>query len=215
VLTGLTEATSGEVRLLGTDVTRLGPRAFRSLRRDVQIVYQNPYSSFDPRFDVFDVVDEPLRSFEPPQLPWKRRRNNEERVVAALEAAALPADFVRRHPRELSGGQRQRVAIARALVLQPKILVLDEPISALDVSVAAQILELLGRLQAERGLTYVFISHDLAVVRAISDRVAVMQRGRIVEQGPVEQVFTSPSDRYTVELLDAIAGRALTTPGAS
>jgi peptide/nickel transport system ATP-binding protein len=209
ILTGLTQATSGSVSLLGNDITKLGRRGFRPLRRDVQIVYQNPYSSFDPRFDVFDVVEEPLCSFEPARLPWKRRAANEERVVAALESAALPADFVRRHPRELSGGQRQRVAIARALVLEPKVVVLDEPISALDVSVAAQILALLRQLQEDRGLTYVFISHDLAVVRAISDRVAVMQQGCIVEQGPIEDVFTAPKHAYTVGLLNAIAGRDL------
>ncbi|HEY1134037.1 MAG TPA: ABC transporter ATP-binding protein [Nocardioides sp.] len=219
VLTGLTEATSGSVRLLGTDVTHLDRAAFRPLRRSVQIVYQNPFASFDPRFDVHDVVEEPLRSFAPrsswvPARRAQRRREHEERVVAALEAAALPADFARRHPRELSGGQRQRVAIARALVLEPEVVVLDEPISALDVSVAAQILDLLRRLQEERGLTYVFISHDLAVVRAISDRVAVMQHGRVVEQGPTERVFSAPADLYTERLLDAIAGRAL-TPGAA
>jgi peptide/nickel transport system ATP-binding protein len=213
ILSGLTEATSGQVSVLGRDTTALSRRQFRPLRRDVQIVYQNPYSSFDPRFDVFDVVEEPLRSFQKPA--WGRRRANADKVVAALEAAALPADFASRHPRELSGGQRQRVAIARALVLEPRIVVLDEPISALDVSVAAQIIELLQRLQHDLGLTYVFISHDLSVVSAISDRVAVMQRGRIVEQGPVRQVFTNPSDDYTVQLLDAIAGRDLTrTPGA-
>ncbi|AZG47757.1 dipeptide ABC transporter ATP-binding protein [Gordonia insulae] len=220
VLTGLTTATSGRVSVLGTDVTDLGRRAFRPLRRDVQIVYQNPYSSFDPRFDVFDVVEEPLRAFGPktvlPATGRRRRRQNLDRVVAALEAAALPADFAARHPRELSGGQRQRVAIARALILEPEVVVLDEPISALDVSVAAQILELLQRLQDDRGLTYVFISHDLAVVSAISDRVAVMRQGRIVEQGPVDQVFAAPTEQYTVQLLDAIAGRRLTTPrGAS
>ncbi|TCJ95594.1 dipeptide ABC transporter ATP-binding protein [Nocardia alba] len=208
VLAGLTEVDSGRVALLGTDITRLSRREFRPLRRDVQIVYQNPYSSFDPRFDVYDVVDEPLRSFEP-RRGLRRGRPNRDRVVAAMEAAALPADFVDRHPRELSGGQRQRVAIARALVLEPKVIVLDEPISALDVSVAAQILDLLRGLQRERGLTYVFISHDLAVVRAISDRVAVMREGRIVEQGTVDQVFSSPADDYTVRLLDAIAGRDL------
>ena len=209
ILTGLTQATAGSASLLGTDITNLGRRAFRPLRRDVQIVYQNPYASFDPRFDVFDVVEEPLRSFEPPRLRWKRRAANEERVVDALESAALPADFIKRHPRELSGGQRQRVAIARALVLGPKVVVLDEPISALDVSVAAQILALLRQLQQERGLTYVFISHDLAVVRAISDRVAVMQQGSIVEQGPIEDVFNAPRHDYTVGLLNAIAGRNL------
>lgn len=211
VLTGLTTASAGSATLLGTDITHLDRRAFRPLRREVQIVYQNPYASFDPRFDVYDVVDEPLRSLEPSPRRWRpsrrRSRPHEDRVVAALQAAALPADFVRRHPRELSGGQRQRVALARALVLEPSVLVLDEPISALDVSVAAQILALLAQLQRERGLTYVFISHDLAVVRAISDRVAVMRRGRIVEQGPVEQVFHDPRHPYTVDLLQAIAGR--------
>lgn len=210
MLTGLTTPTAGEATLLGTDITRLGRRGFRPLRRDVQIVYQNPYSSFDPRFDVYDVVDEPLRSFQEPRRGLRRGRRNAERVVAALESAALPADFVNRHPRELSGGQRQRVAIARALILEPKVLVLDEPISALDVSVAAQILDLLRALQQERGLTYLFISHDLAVVRAISDRVAVMRQGRIVEQGTVEDIFTRPADDYTGRLLDAIAGHSLT-----
>ncbi len=214
VLTGLTEATSGRVSLLGNDITRIGRRGFRPLRRDVQIVYQNPFSSFDPRFDVYDVVEEPLRSFRSTRRP-RGRRPDLDRVVAALEAAALPADFVNRHPGELSGGQRQRVAIARALVLEPKVVVLDEPISALDVSVAAQILDLLRTLQEERGLTYLFISHDLAVVRAISDRVAVMRHGRIVEQGAVEQVFSDPANEYTVRLIDAIAGRELTVGGLS
>ncbi|WP_335976850.1 ABC transporter ATP-binding protein [Streptomyces sp. CA2R106] len=209
VLVGLMEATSGSVSVLGTDITGLDRRGYRPLRKDVQIVHQNPYSSFDPRFDVFDVVEEPLRAFQPAQLPWKRRKANRDRVVAALEAAALPPSFADLRPAELSGGQRQRVALARALVVEPKILVLDEPISALDVSVAAQILDLLGNLQRERGLTYVFISHDLAVVRAISDHVAVMQNGRIVEQGPVDDVFSRPSSPYTQNLLGAIAGRKL------
>lgn len=218
VITGVTPATSGRVDVLGTDITDLSGRAYRPLRRHIQVVYQNPYSSFDPRFDVFDVVEEPLRSFQPTSLlpgSGRRRRGvNADRVAAALEAAALPADFASRHPRELSGGQRQRVAIARALVVEPEIVVLDEPTSALDVSVAAQILELLQRLQADRGLTYVFISHDLAVVSAISDQVAVMRRGHIVEQGPTDDVFSSPREPYTVALLDAIAGHDLAV-GAS
>lgn len=212
ILTGLTAASDGSVSVLGTEITGLRRSGFRPLRRDIQIVYQNPYSSFDPRFDVFDVVAEPLLSFADDSVRWARhsrrgrRRVFGDRVAAALESAALPADFIDRHPRELSGGQRQRVAIARALVLEPKILVLDEPISALDVSVAAQILALLERLQRERGLTYVFISHDLAAVAALSDRVVVMRHGEIVEQGPVEQVFGNPTDEYTVRLLSAIAG---------
>ncbi|GAA3085230.1 peptide/nickel transport system ATP-binding protein [Kribbella aluminosa] len=218
VLTGLTEATSGSVSLLGKELTGLSRRDFRPLRRDVQIVFQNPYASFDPRFGVYDVVAEPLQSFTPGRTwpPRRSRRTHEARVVQALEAAALPADFVDRHPRELSGGQRQRVAIARALVLEPRIVVLDEPISALDVSVQAQILELLRDLQERLGLTCVFISHDLAVVRAISDQVAVMHRGRIVEYGDAEQVFGAPTADYTVQLLSAIAGKELAgvTPGA-
>ncbi|WP_069862624.1 dipeptide ABC transporter ATP-binding protein [Streptomyces malaysiensis] len=209
ILTGLTRATAGRVSLLGTEVGTLDTKAFRPLRRDVQIVFQNPYASFDPRFDVLSVVEEPLRSFQPAGSARRRRQENRDRVVAALEAASLPASFLHRHPRELSGGQRQRVAIARALVLEPKVVVLDEPISALDVSVQAQILELLVGLQSELGLTYVFISHDLAVVRAISDRVAVMRRGGIVEQGETAQVFESPASPYTAQLLGAIAGRRL------
>ncbi|CDR02130.1 dipeptide ABC transporter ATP-binding protein [Streptomyces iranensis] len=209
VLTGLTQATAGRVSLLGTEVGTLNTKAFRPLRRDVQIVFQNPYASFDPRFDVLSVVEEPLRSFQPAGSARRRRQENRDRVVAALEAASLPASFLHRHPRELSGGQRQRVAIARALVLEPKVVVLDEPISALDVSVQAQILELLVKLQSELGLTYVFISHDLAVVRAISVRVAVMRRGRIVEQGEIAQVFESPASPYTAQLLGAMAGRQL------
>ena len=209
VLTGLAAATSGRVSLLGTDVSALTPKQFRPLRRDVQIVFQNPYASFDPRFDVLAVVEEPLRSFQPLGSRRRDRAANRDRVAAALEAASLPADFLHRHPRELSGGQRQRVAIARALVSEPKVVVLDEPVSALDVSVQAQILELLVGLQARLGLTYVFISHDLAAVRAISDRVAVMRAGRIVEQGPVAEVFEDPESPYTVQLLDAVAGRRL------
>jgi peptide/nickel transport system ATP-binding protein len=209
ILTGLTPATGGRVSLLGTEVGALSPKQFRPLRRDVQIVFQNPYASFDPRFDVFSVVEEPLRSFQPAGSRRRNRAANRDRVAAALEAASLPESFLHRHPRELSGGQRQRVAIARALVSEPKVVVLDEPVSALDVSVQAQILELLVELQERLGLTYVFISHDLAAVRAISDRVAVMRAGRIVEQGPVAEVFERPASPYTVHLLDAVAGRRL------
>ncbi|GAA4665820.1 dipeptide ABC transporter ATP-binding protein [Gordonia humi] len=219
ILSGLTRPTSGGVRVLGSETSGYSRRDFRPLRRAVQIVYQNPYASFDPRFDVFDVVEEPLRAFAPARF-WRHgrerpgRERHRDRVAAALESAALSPDLIDRHPRELSGGQRQRVAIARALVGDPSVLILDEPISALDVSVAAQILELLQTLQDERGLTYVFISHDLAVVSAISDEVAVMQNGRIVEQGSVGRIFDAPREDYTIRLLDAIAGRDLHTVGA-
>ena len=216
ILTGLETADSGSVRLLGNAVDSLGRRRFRPLRRNAQIVHQNPFASFDPRFDVFDVVVEPLLSFDRSPSPftrWSRRARHRafaSRVTAALKAAALPPDFAYRHPRELSGGQQQRVAIARALILEPKVLVLDEPISALDVSVAAQILDLLDRLQRERNLAYVFISHDLGAVAAIADRVIVMEKGHIVEQGPVNDVFTAPDHPYTRRLLGAIAGQRLT-----
>ena len=198
LLTRLVEPTSGEIRLLGTEIAGLSQRAFREHRREIQIVYQNPYASFDPRFTVYDVIEEPLRAF---------KIVSRERVVEALEGAALPASYLDRKPAELSGGQRQRVAIARALVLEPKVVVLDEPISALDVSVQAQILALLADLQQRLGLTYVFISHDLSVVRTISDRVAVMNGGRIVEVGSTEELFANPRTEYTAELIAAIPGK--------
>ncbi|MGO9955127.1 MAG: ABC transporter ATP-binding protein [Solirubrobacteraceae bacterium] len=200
MLTRLVEPSSGEITLLGTEIGALSPRAFRPHRRQIQIVYQNPYASFDPRFTVYSVIEEPLRAFG---------IADRERVVDALEGAALPASFLERKPAELSGGQRQRVAIARAVALEPKVVVLDEPISALDVSVQAQILQLLADLQQRLGLTYVFISHDLSVVRAISDRVAVMNAGKIVELGDTEAVFANPQTEYTAELIAAIPGRRL------
>jgi peptide/nickel transport system ATP-binding protein len=198
LLTRLVEPTSGEINLLGTEIAGLSQRAFREHRRQIQIVYQNPYASFDPRFTVYDVIEEPLRAFG---------IVSRERVAEALEGAALPASYLERKPAELSGGQRQRVAIARALVLEPKVVVLDEPISALDVSVQAQILALLAGLQRRLGLTYVFISHDLSVVRTISDRVAVMNGGRIVEVGSTEELFANPGSEYTAELIAAIPGK--------
>jgi len=204
LLIGLERPDAGTIEVHGEPVPHRGRRALRAYRDHVQLVYQNPYASLDPRFSVFDTVAEPLRNYRRPDRAALRRQ-----VTAALDAVALPADTGRRRPHELSGGQRQRVAIARAIVLRPDLLVLDEPVSALDVSVQAQILQLLVDLQAEYGLSYAFITHDLAVVRQIADEVAVVAAGRIVEAGPVERVFDRPAAAETVRLLEAIPGRRL------
>ncbi len=195
----LLRPTAGSVRFLGRDLTRLRGEELRRMRREMQIVFQDPYASLNPRMTVGRIVAEPLQTHR-----IGTRRSRRASVARLLELVGFDPSYTNRYPHEFSGGQRQRIGIARALALNPRLIVCDEPVSALDVSIQAQILNLLKDLQQDLGLTYLFIAHDLAVVRSMSDAIAVMHEGRIVEQGPAEDVYTSPQTDYTRALLAAV-----------
>jgi ABC-type microcin C transport system duplicated ATPase subunit YejF len=200
LLLRLIEPDAGEIRFCGRDLRAASAAELRALRREMQMVFQDPFSSLNPRMRVGAMVGEPLEIHEP-QLSRSARR---ARVVETLAAVGLGEDALARYPHEFSGGQRQRIGIARALVLRPKLVVADEPVSALDVSVGAQILELLQKLQHAFALTYLLISHSLPVVAQLATRVAVMHEGRFVELGPAAQVLTRPAHPYTQLLLASV-----------
>jgi oligopeptide/dipeptide ABC transporter ATP-binding protein len=191
--------TSGHIKFSGTDLGTLRGGKLRSFRRDLQLVFQDPYSSLDPRMRVGTIVREPLAI----QHRGDRKSQN-RRVGELLGEVGLPANSVERYPHEFSGGQRQRIGLARALALNPKLIVADEPVSALDVSIRSQILNLMKGLQDAHGLTYILISHDLSVVRYLADRIGVMYMGRLVEVGPAEDIYARPAHPYTAGLLEAI-----------
>ena len=201
--------TSGQVRFEGRDVMSMSRQELFSLRRRVQPIFQNPYGTIDPTYSIFRTIEEPLRLHR-----IGSRKQRIARVRDLLEKVALPTGVMDRYPNELSGGQRQRVAIARALALEPEVVICDEAVSALDVLVQAQVLELLNDLQGELGLSYLFITHDLAVVRQIADEVLVMEHGKVIEHAPAESVFADPQQEYTRRLLDAIPGRSIELAGS-
>ncbi|MET8063174.1 ABC transporter ATP-binding protein [Micromonospora sp. NPDC005686] len=200
LLMRLETPTAGRVTLEGRDLLRATGADLRRLRRNMQMVMQDPYTSLNPRMTVGDIVGEPFE-IHPEVAPKRSRR---QRVQELLEVVGLNPEHVNRYPHQFSGGQRQRIGIARALALRPEIIVCDEPVSALDVSIQAQVINLLGQLQDELGLSYIFIAHDLSVVRHISDRVAVMYLGRIVEIGTEEQIYQRATHPYTQALLSAV-----------
>ncbi|MET9802190.1 dipeptide ABC transporter ATP-binding protein [Streptomyces sp. NPDC006368] len=200
MLVNLERPTAGRILYKGEDITRLSGRALKAVRRNIQMVFQDPYTSLNPRMTVGDIIGEPFE-IHPEVAPKGDRRR---KVQELLDVVGLNPEYVHRYPHQFSGGQRQRIGIARGLALRPEIIVADEPVSALDVSVQAQVVNLMGRLQDEFGLSYVVIAHDLSVVRHISDRVGVMYLGRIVETGTDTEIYDHPTHPYTQALLSAV-----------
>ncbi|MFF2507355.1 ABC transporter ATP-binding protein [Streptomyces sp. NPDC058067] len=200
MLVNLERPTAGQIKYKGEDVTKLSGRALKAVRRNIQMVFQDPYTSLNPRMTVGDIIGEPYE-IHPEVAPKGDRRR---RVQDLLDVVGLNPEYINRYPHQFSGGQRQRIGIARGLALRPEIIVADEPVSALDVSVQAQVVNLLDSLQNEFDLSYVFIAHDLSIVRHISDRVGVMYLGRIVEIGTDEEIYEHPTHPYTQALLSAV-----------
>ncbi|MFE3597801.1 ABC transporter ATP-binding protein [Streptomyces sp. NPDC059142] len=200
LLVNLERPTSGTIRYKGEDITRLSGRALKAVRRNIQMVFQDPYTSLNPRMTVGDIIGEPYE-IHPEAAPKGDRRR---RVQELLEVVGLNPEYVNRYPHQFSGGQRQRIGIARGLALRPEIIVADEPVSALDVSVQAQVINLMERLQHEFDLSYLFIAHDLSIVRHISDRVGVMYLGRLAEIGTDTEIYAHPTHPYTQALLSAV-----------
>ncbi|MGW1065789.1 ABC transporter ATP-binding protein [Streptomyces aureus] len=200
MLVNLERPTEGAIKYKGEDITRLSGKALKAVRRNIQMVFQDPYTSLNPRMTVGDIIGEPY-DIHPEVAPKGDRRR---RVQELLDVVGLNPEYINRYPHQFSGGQRQRIGIARGLALRPEIIVADEPVSALDVSVQAQVINLLDRLQAEFELSYVFIAHDLSIVRHISDRVGVMYLGRIVETGRDTEIYDHPTHPYTQALLSAV-----------
>ncbi|MFI1013966.1 ABC transporter ATP-binding protein [Streptomyces sp. NPDC020965] len=200
MLVHLERPTAGTIRYKGEDITRLSGRALKTVRRNIQMVFQDPYTSLNPRMTVGDIIGEPY-DIHPEVAPKGDRRR---RVQELLDVVGLNPEYINRYPHQFSGGQRQRIGIARGLALQPEIIVADEPVSALDVSVQAQVINLMAGLQSEFGLSYVFIAHDLSIVRHISDRVGVMYLGRVLELGRDDEIYDHPTHPYTQALLSAV-----------
>lgn len=196
----LVEPTSGSICFEGKDITKLNRKELRGMRKDMQLIFQDPYSSLDPKMTISQLIREPIQQAG----IIKKPKQIEQRVLELMETVGLPPRLYSAYPHELDGGRRQRVGIARALALDPKFIVCDEPVSALDVSIQAQILHLLKQLQRERGLTYIFITHDLSVIYYFADEIAVMYLGRIIEKAPAEELFAHPMHPYTRALLSAI-----------
>jgi oligopeptide/dipeptide ABC transporter ATP-binding protein len=200
LLMNLEQPTAGEIIYRGEDITKLSGRALKAVRRNIQMVFQDPYTSLNPRMTVGDIIGEPYE-IHPDVAPKGERR---KRVQDLLDVVGLNPEYINRYPHQFSGGQRQRIGIARGLALRPEVIVADEPVSALDVSVQAQVVNLMERLQDEFNLSYMFIAHDLSIVRHISDRVGVMYLGKIVEIGADEEIYSHPTHPYTQALLSAV-----------